>query len=161
MYNFDRRFRVDADPIDLATQEVMAQTCYLRDALHSYQKDAMISINLAEPSVIYLFLWQIIKSVRIWMLDLQVWNAHVLQAAAGVLLNVLRSSAKSSATKWPMYDKLSTKIMKQVDSFNMPGGFYTRKEIVNHLKKGASPNDEPTLHYTFIKLLHIMVGLFS
>ena len=50
-----------------------------------------------------------------------------------------------------MYDKISTKVMTQVGSFNMPGGFYTRTEILN---------DDPTFNPTLLKLLHIMASYY-
>ena len=49
-----------------------------------------------------------------------------------------------------MYDKMSTKVMAEVESFNMPGGFYTRTEILND-------NPYPAL----LKLLHIMASYYN
>ena len=66
-------------------------------------------------------------------------------------MNSVKNSVTEFPKKWLMYDKISTKVMTQVGSFNMPGGFYTRTEILN---------DDPTFNPTLLKLLHIMASYY-
>ena len=147
----------DTATVDLATQERMAQIYHLRESLQNYREKIRICISLADSSVSCLLNRFCIVQVTI---QFEVWlDPYIYLQAASTLLNSLKNAVIEFPKKWPMYNKISTRFMTKVGSFNMPGGFYTRTEVLNHMRTDPLA-DNPTFYPALLKLLHIMASYY-
>ena len=74
------------------------------------------------------------------------------------MLEKVQTSVEIDESNWPVYTKISAKLIKMTETFKTTPGFHTRPHVITHVRTQSAADDESDFGPSCLKLLHLMVS---